>query len=938
MKARGLVLLVTASLFASAAAPAVADEGFGLKDLEVTFTNQDGSPASLAGSHPYAATFDLAANTEELPGGEIFPIDAVKDILIEQPSGFAGNPTAVPTCSAAMFLKAAADAAVNCPNQTVLGKTRVAVNEAKDLSEVPFVPIYNMVPPPGAVLKLGFIVVGIPVTIEVGLSSVYPFNPLVKVTNVSQITEFYAASTTVWGNPADPVHDSERGTCLESNAADKCSAGTVEEEPFITSPRSCTGPLVTLFEADSWQNPGIWFKAPPVETFVPDGLSGCNELEFEPQTFDAQPTSDRAESPAGLDVELTIDDEGIGNPTGRAQTDMKKVVVMLPEGMTANPSFAEGLGVCPEAGFDAESADSAPGEGCPQASKIGTVEVETPLLEGKLFHGQLFIAEPRENPFGTLLALYLVIRAPELGVLVRLPGKIEPDPRSGQLITTFGEAPYEIPQFPVSRLRVRLREGGRSPLVTPPSCGSFSVDAQFATWADPENPLTVSSSFPISRGTGGGSCPAGGTPPFGPGFEAGTINNAAGSYAPFSMRLTRSDGEQDLTKFSALLPPGVLGKLAGLSRCPDQALAAAMAKSGRAEQASPSCPASSRIGSVLAGAGVGSALTYVGGDLYLSGPYNGAPLSVAAIVPAVAGPFDVGTVITRVALDLDPTTARVVVDGSRSDPIPHILAGIPLKVRDVRVFAGRPSFTLNPTSCDPSETAAEIFGSGADVFNPADDGLVARSARFQASSCASLGFRPSLRFQLKGGTRRGDHPAFNATYTPRLGDANLEGLVVRLPRSAFLDQAHIRTICTRVQFAADACPKAAQYGFIKATTPLLDEPLQGPVYLRSSDRNLPDLVFDLQGIVDIEVSTRIDSVRGGIRARIESAPDAPISKVELTMQGGRKGLIVNSRDLCEKGSRANVQFAGHNGKIAGARPTLRVGCGGKQGKRQRKRR
>lgn len=938
MKRLVSVLFASAFLLAFAAPPAMAAEGFGLKDLDVTFTNEDGSPAAFAGSHPYAVTFDLASNTEELPGGEVFPIGSIKDILIEQPSGFAGNPTAVPRCPAAVFLKSAGDSSVNCPNETVLGKTAVAVGKAKDISESTPVPVYNMVPPPGAVLKLGFVVVGVPVTIEVGLSPTYPFNPLVKVTNISQATEFYAAKTTVWGNPTSSVHDAERGTCLESGEEDLCPVTGVEEKPFITLPRSCTGPLVTFFEIDSWQDPGVWIKSPPVESHdnsvppEPLGLGGCGELRFEPRV-DSEPTTDRAESPSGLDFDLEIDDEGIDSPTGRAQSDMKKVVVTLPEGMTANPSLAEGLGVCSEAGFEGESLTSAPGEGCPQASKIGTVEAESPLLEGEILHGQLFIAEPNANPFDSLLALYLVIRNPELGVLVKLPGKIEPDPQTGQLITTFGEAPYEIPQFPVSHLRVHLREGGRSPLVTPPSCGSFSVDAEFTPWADPENPVTISSPFSITKGTASSACPPGGVPPFSPGFLAGSINNNAGSYSPFFLQLTRSDGEQDLTRFSAVLPPGVTGKIAGVGRCSDAQIASAAGKSGRAEQASPSCPVASQLGRVTAGAGVGSELTYASGSLYLAGPYKGAPLSVVSIVPAVAGPFDVGTIVTRVGLKLNPDTAQVEVDGASSDPIPHILEGIPLKVRDIRVYTDRPEFTLNPTSCDPSAAVAQIFGSFADVFNPADDVAVGRTARYQAASCTSLAFKPKLQLSLKGGTTRSANTGLRAVFTTRPGDANLKGAEVILPPSQFIDNAHINNPCTRVQFAAGACPPSSVLGRIRAFTPLLDDPLEGPVYFRSNggERLLPDVVGDLNGQFRfILVIAILRSKNERVRTKVLNSPDAPVSKVILTMAGGKKGLLENSENLCRKPQRANLNLTGQNNSTYNTRPVVKTSCKSKK--------
>jgi hypothetical protein len=279
-----------------------------------------------------------------------------------------------------------------------------------------------------------------------------------------------------------------------------------------------------------------------------------------------------------------------------------------------------------------------------------------------------------------------------------------------------------------------------------------------------------------------------------------------------------------------------------------------------------------------------------------------------------------------VALRVDPRSGQVQVDGAASDPIPHILAGIPLKVRDIRVHADRPDFTLNPTSCELFSVPAQLWGGGADVFSPADDAPVSLSERFQAANCAKLGFKPRLALRLRGGTERGAHPALRSVFRPRPKDANLSDLVLRLPRSAFLEQAHIRTICTRLQFAADSCPAGAVYGHAAAFTPLLDQPLKGPVYLRSSNHDLPDLVIGLHGLVDVEAVARIDSVKGGIRATFSDLPDAPIAKVTVEMQGGRKGLIVNSRDLCAKRSRALAKLSAHNGRRRNLRPLIRVSC------------
>ena len=374
--------------------------------------------------------------------------------------------------------------------------------------------------------------------------------------------------------------------------------------------------------------------------------------------------------------------------------------------------------------------------------------------------------------------------------------------------------------MPFSHFNFHFKEGARAALITPPACGTYTTVSKFYPYADPTHPKTVESDFKITKGVNGGPCPPAGMPPFNPEFQAGSVNNNAKSYSPFNMRLIRHDGEQDMTKFSSVLPPGVLGKLAGVSKCSDAAIASAKTKTGRQEKASPSCPANSLIGHTIAGAGVGDSLTYVPGQLYLGGPYHGDPLSVISITPALAGPFDAGTVVVREALTLNPETAEVEVDGKNSDPIPHILKGIVLKVRDLRVYVDKPEFILNPTSCEPSSAKATLFGAFRNVFDPADDVPVDLSTRYQAASCASLAFKPKLSLELHGGTKRGDHPALKAVVTARGADANIGKAVVTLPTSAFLDQAHIRTICTRVQFAANGggrgCPPASQYGYAKA--------------------------------------------------------------------------------------------------------------------------
>jgi len=931
----------------AAADPPLDPGAFGLEpgSFDADIFDQNGDFEAQAGAHPFGVSTEFALKTipNPIPGDdEGLPIAAgapLRNVTVEAPPGLAGDPTATPRCTLAEFLISFD----GCPDEDQVGIAETEIDLFSAHLRVPSA-VYNVQPAPGQPARFAFRAILVPAVAVPSIRSESDYGLDFNVLNISTTAPVTANKFTFWGVPASPSHDSERGNLFfgfcHGFTPLPCHSNA-PLQPFLTNPTNCAhGPFSLDLEVQSWLGES---DSEAILTHDdegnPAGVTRCDRVPFEP-SIDATITSDNAESPSGLDFELNLPATGIKNPDGLAQSQLKKAVVKLPEGVTLNPSVAEGLEACTPGDFARESLDSEAGEGCPNGSKIGTVITETPVLpQGEIIEGELFIGEPddpstttpgAENPFDSLLSLYLVMKLPERGVFVKVAGKVEPDPLTGQVTATFDD----LPQVPFSSFKLHFREGGRAPLVSEPTCGEHLTEGELTPYSAPSEPVHVQSASLITHGVGGGPCPTGGIPSFEPGFDAGSINNNAASYTPFYLRLTRKDGEQDMTKFSSVLPPGVLGKLAEVSKCPEAAIAASATKTGRQELASPSCPAGSEIGRSLVGGGAGSVLTYVPGKLYLGGPYHGDPLSVVAITPAVAGPFDIGTVVVREALTLNPRTAEVEVDGAASDPIPHILKGIPLKLRDLRVYVDRPQFILNPTSCDPSSVKATVFGSYLDVFNPADDVPVDLSTRYQAANCLNLGFKPRLDLSLKGGTRRGGHPALTATYEPRAGDANIKGLVVRLPRSAFLDQAHIRTICTRVQFAADSCPPAAQYGYIKAFTPLLEEPLQGPVWLRSSNHKLPDLVFDLHGLVDVEVSVRLDSARGGIRATLTDSPDAPLSKVVLKMQGGKKGLIVNSRNLCGGANRANVRFEGHNGKRFNSGPLLRSeGCGKKARKK-----
>jgi hypothetical protein len=475
-------------------------------------------------------------------------------------------------------------------------------------------------------------------------------------------------------------------------------------------------------------------------------------------------------------------------------------------------------------------------------------------------------------------------------------------------------------------------------------------------YSNPTSPVEQSSSFKITQGPEGLGCPGGGLPPFHPGLEAGTMNNAAGTYSPFYTHITRKDSEQEITRFSIKLPTGVIAKLAGVAECPDVQIAAAIAREregGAAEEeAHPSCPQSSEVGHTLVGAGVGNVLAYAGGKLYLAGPYKGSPLSLVSINDAKVGPFDLGTVVVRFAIDVNHETAEVSIDGANSDPIPHIVDGIPIHLRDIRAFVDRPGFTLNPTSCAKKSTASTILGSGLDFASSSDDVPVTVSSPFQAADCAALGFKPRLKVSLKGSTRRAGNPALTATVTyPEGSEANISKVVTTLPASEFLEQGHIGTTCTRVQFNAgggngEQCPAKSVYGHATAITPLLEEPLTGPVFLRSNggERQLPDMVAALHSKrVDIDLVGFIDSVHkkgsevSRIRNTFAAVPDAPVTSFTLALSGGKKSLLANSTDLCAKSHRAEDEFTGQNGKVYELDPVIQVKCGkgAKKGKGQK---
>jgi hypothetical protein len=829
------------------------------------------------------------------------PDGSLRDTVVGLPLGLVGNPTAAATCDNADLLPAGSSNAV-CPIASQVGVAKIFTLPGESNADI-VVPVYNMVRPIDAPAAFAFNYAGSPVRL---IPEVRPddYGLSVSSTAITQAIPPLAVDVTIWGVPADPSHDPERVNTIDPLNVFLGTPSPGPREAFLRNPTGCADePVSFTAAADSWQAPGAFVSAAFSSDFEGNAFlfGGCERLAFTPAMtakFDVR----RAASPAGLNVAIHVPQNEA--PDSLATPDLRKTVITLPEGVAVSPAAAAGLGACSLGQIGLGTADA---PSCPASSEIGTISLKTPLLEEEL-SGEVFLARQKENPFGTLLAMYLAIRGP--GFYLKIPGKIDADARTGQLTATFDNTP----QLPFEDLNVQLFGGANAALVLPDECGTFQTEVQMTSWAS-STPYSFTTPLTVDEG-----CNTGG---FSPGLKAGTTNPAAGKFSPFTLQVTREDGEQNLSRIEATLPEGVLAKLAGVPLCPD------------AQAATGTCPVASQVGTTTIGVGAGSNPLYVpeAGKaptaVYLAGPYKGAPYSLVVKVPAQAGPFDLGTVTVRNGLYVDPTTTQVT---AKSDPLPQILEGIPLSYRDVRVEITRNEFTINPTNCEPMKVTSTLTSSGGKTANP--------STPFEAANCEGLGFSPKLALSLKGATTRAKDPALKAVLTAPAGQANIGKVQVVLPPSVFIDNRHISNPCTRVQFEAGAgngtqCPARSILGKATAYSPLLDQPLTGNVYFRSNggERKLPDLVASLDGQIHVNLVGFIDSVHkkgtetSRTRNTFAAVPDAPVSKFVLELDGGKKGLLQNSTNLCKSTNKATVKMDGQNGKVNDFETVVKPSCG-----------
>ncbi|HEY7455906.1 MAG TPA: hypothetical protein VH703_01420 [Solirubrobacterales bacterium] len=917
-----------------------------------------------AAGHPPVGFTQFIVNSEDTVGGPV-PIGNLRTVRVDLPPGLTVNPQSSEQCELEPG-ESPAECASTAPGSKVGYSEVTATNPATGFSlDLPAADVYNVVPEAGEPARFGLSLLGNDVFLEA------------DVAWESDYHEYFTIHVAKLDLPTLPLLG-EFARVAKNRLVFDGTAGSAGS--FITTPTTCLGPATpgspfehvysTYLRADAYEAPNMAPDFPRGSAFVESKIprkpgefetspKECETIPFDP-SIAVDPHTDRTDSPSGASVDVQLPEVKGAGSQGSSHT--RSASVTLPPGMGLNPSAANGLQACTDEQFGKGTRDPVT---CPEASRIGTVEVDTPPLPDGSLSGPVYVGRQlsRDPASGDLYRIFVVVESSRYDISARLLGRAHVDPQSGQITTVFddgalGKAALDgLPQVPFESFRINLDGGPTAVLTSPPSCGPNAASTTMAPWSG--NPAAVrSTEFSLGAAPGGGGCAKTlAERPFSPDLAAGSASHRAGAFSPLRMSIARADGEQELKGVDVTLPPGLSAKLAGVDYCPESALAAAAARSGADEAAGSSCPASSRIGRADVAAGSGPAPIRIDGQVFLAGPYEGAPLSLAVVTPATAGPFDLGTVVVRVALFVDRRTAQV---RARSDAIPHVYGGATLDIRKVDVELDRRDFSLNPTSCSPPGFGGALLGGGADPTSSAAFSATPVSVGFPVSGCEKLEFRPRLFLRLFGATRRAKNPKLRAVLLPRPGEANIARAATILPRSLILDQGNLAKVCTRVQFGAGACPRSSIYGYARAFSPLLDEPLRGPVYLRSSDNTLPDLVSDLRGQVDVELVSRTDSVRGRIRNIFDVVPDVPVSKFILTLRGGRRGLLVNSRNQCprkrarrgreagaslvrrtgksrkrRRASRAIVRFRAQNGKKRNLRPRLHAPCGQKRHRHRR---
>jgi hypothetical protein len=879
--------------------------------------DENGQPERRAGVHPFqlTTTFNLNESFEQV-GEATQPVPSApglpKNLHFNLPPGLLGNVTNVPTCSSVQFGSTSSSHNA-CPENTAIGLAEVQVDEPRRGALIKVaVPVFNLEPQEGEPARFGFIAVRAPVYLDThvrsGDASGAPgggdYGVEVSVHEATQLVDVLATEVTLWGAPGDARHDNSRGwACLNHGAEVEqsipCGPTEARAGTFLISPTSCASPLFTSVDGESWPvkragEPGLGVSTPLSASFqFPSGFEDCGALPFEP-SIKLKPNKTTASTPTGLEVDVHVPQQSTIDAESRAESAVKATTVRLPEGVQLSPSAADGLQACSEGeigyqgggGIDPYSPSEETREPlrfnpdpvkCPDASKVGTVTVKTPLLKNEL-HGSVYLAAQNANPFGSLVALYIAAEDPKSGVLVKLAGEVKLNGATGQITSTF----VNTPQVPFEDFIVKFNDGPRASVSTPPGCGSYTTGAGFVPWSTGVERAASSPSgeFDITSGPGGGACPN--PQPFGPGFAAWAGNTQAGAYTPFSVTIERPDSNQAVKTVSVTLPPGAAAMLSSTTPCAEP-----QASNG-------TCGPESLIGHATASSGYGSdPFTVTGGLVYITGPYHGAPFGLSIVTPANAGPFHLGNVIVRSTINVDRSTAAVTIGSTLPTFVStseHPDTGIPLQLKRINVVVDRPNFQFNPTNCTPMSVTGTLGGAGG--------GSARVSSPFKTENCSVLPFHPQLTASTQGNASKLNGASLTVKVSSTPGQANIAKTRLVLPIALPSRLTTIQKACLAAVFEANpaGCAEGSNIGTATVHTPVLKSPLTGPAYLVShGNAAFPDVEFVLQGEgITLILDGQTDIKKGITTSTFNAVPDAPVTTFETTLPEGPHSALTSN--------------------------------------------
>ncbi len=880
---------------------------FGIQpsSLVAEFVDANDGPTTQAGSHPFNLTVDFKFNTAiaGFEGPQLSASQDVKDVAVELPPGLAGNELAVGQCTAAGLTKS------KCPISDQVGSIHIGLSGGLSFAER--WGIYNLVPENHHTNELGFNVIGIfaqhmPTSVRTGGDY--------GLTNTSTNIPSFGGSlisveTRLFGVPADHRNDTQRiapGTQAGGEGPEGY-ASSLPPIPFFTMPSECGNPSAIRVLVDSYANPGRVDSSRSPDLSDPNWkvlavpvppMTGCAKLQSFAPHVTVAPDTTFADTPAGTTVDVSVPQgEGLTSPTALATSTLQNTKVTLPAGMVISPGQANGLGACQAAQSAVGTTDK---PSCPANSKVGTVQIETPLLPDKL-EGSVYVMQ--SDPPN----LKLLVAPSGDDINIKIVGDVSLNKTTGQLTATF----TGTPELPFTHFKLTFSAGAQAALMTPPSCGVYSTSADFTPWSAPAAPDFLSADgFALTAGPGGSACQS--PLPFNPSLIAGATTDQAGGYTGFSLLLSRNDGEQRIAALQFKTPAGLLGMLSKVPLCAESQAAAG------------TCSADSQIGHTVVAAGAGPAPLYVPqpgqppAPIYLTGPYKGAPFGLSIVVPVIAGPFNLGTVVVRAAISVDPTTSQLTIS---TDELPQILAGIPTDLRQIDAVIDRPGFMFNPTGCTPREFSG--------VAQSAEGASAPISTHFQVASCQALKFKPNFKVSTKGITSRKIGASLDARVvypTGPLGEnqassqSNIASVKVELPKQLPSRLTTLQKACPAAQFDADpaGCSVGSRIGVVKAITPVLPVPLTGPVFFVShGGEAFPSLVAVLQGDgvrVDLKASTFI-SKAGITSSTFGQVPDVPISSFELYLAQGPYSALAANGDLCKSKLTMPTTFTAQNGAV-----------------------